>query len=413
MNEEKREEEINSSTEEKNCPRIDKKDLMLSLAVILLSGCVLSGAIPSAWVGLAGAALIVYTVIAIKNVGAIVQILLASIFATVMTFLPIVGTAILALILGAGVLAWLFMILPKCKWAPVLLLAIAYGLGFLVTSNPISPLLSFAFLPIAALMAWAHARDLGRTQTVLHALLGAILSILTALCVILWRKYGSINYDVLMRFVNDLKELFVTIGTEVGKMLWESVESAAAQTTLPAESMQKLQEMYAEVFGESNLRATADLTMGLAPAIITVPAIIISYLANVVLLRKYYNTEWRSLMTPASCSLTIGPATGVIYFVCFLIFMFANKTTVFTLAITNMCFILMPGLCLTGVNVILLNARRARGWRGVAHILLLVAAVCCLGVTSIYFVALWGAYAAISVALHQSIIQKMKDQDPK
>lgn len=413
MNEEKREENFNCSANEKARPQINKKDLALSLAAVLLSGCVLSGAIPSAWIGLAGAALIVYMIIAIKNIGAIIQILLASVLATVLTFLPVVGTAALALIIGTGVLSWLFMTLPKYKWTPVLLLILAYGLGFLVTSNPISPLLSLAFLPAAALMAWAHARDIGRTNTVLHALLGFVLTVLAALCVLLWRTYGGVNYDILMRFINELKQLFVTVGTEAGRLLWESLESASMQTTVPAESWQKLQEMYAEVFGESNLRTVADLLMGLAPALVTVPAIIIAYLANVVLLRKYYNTEWRSSMTPAACSLTVGPATGVIYFVCFLIFMFASKTNVFTLAVSNMCFILMPGLCLTGVNVILFNARRARGWMGVAHILLLVAAVCCLGATGFYFVALWGAYAAISAALHQKIIEKMKDQNQK
>ena len=83
------------------------------------------------------------------------------------------------------------------------------------------------------------------------------------------------------------------------------------------------------------------------------------------------------------------------------------------MAITNMCIILLPGLCLTGVNVILQNARRSKGFMGVASVLLLVAAVCCLGLSSFYFVALWGAYATITAALHQKIIQKMKDRDEK
>ena len=413
MNEEKREENLNSSAAEEFRPRLDNKDLIVSLAAVLFCGCVLSGVIPSAWIGLAIVVLFAYVVIAIRNVGAIIQMLLTSITATALTFLPVVGAATLALILGAGTLAWLFMTLPKYKWAPIALLAVAYVLGFLVTSSPISPLLAFAFLPAAALMAWAHARDLGRTSTVLHTVLGFLLTTLTALCILLWQTYGSVNYDVLTRFVNELKQTFVTIGTEVGKMLWESVESTSAQTTLPAASMEKLQEAYAAAFSESNLRTVADLLIGLAPALVTVPALIVSYLSDMVLLRKYYNTEWRSLMTPAACSLTVGPATGVVYFVCFLIFMFANKTTVFTMAISNMCFILMPGLCLTGVNVILLNIRRARGWMGVASILFLIVAVCCMGVSSFYFLALWGAYAAISAALHQSIMQKMKDQNQK
>ena len=407
------EEILNSSATEETRPSLDKKDLVLSLCAILLCGCVLSGAIPSAFIGLASAALFVSVVIAIRNVGAVVQILLTSILATVLTFLPAVGAGVLSLMLGAGTLAWLFMILPKYKWTPILLLAVAYGLGFLVTSNAVTPLLSLAFLPAAALLAWAHARDLGRTSTVLHTLLGFVLVALTALCVILWRSYGSIGYDVLMRFINELKQLFVTIGTEAGNIFWESIEDAAAQSALSAESMEALQKAYAETFAEANLRVMADMLMGLAPAIILVPTMIVSYLADVVLLRKYYNTEWRSNMTQAACTLTISPAAGVIYFVCFVIFMFANESSIFTMAVSNMCLILMPGLCLTGVNVILGNAQRASGFGRVAQILLLVSAICCLGTTGFYFVALWGAYATISAALHQKIMQKMKDENER
>lgn len=407
-------EENMQSFEAKNeSPKIDKKDLVLSLFAVLLSGCVLSGAIPASFIGLAVGALFAYTVIAVRNIGAVIQLLLISIIATVLTFLPISGAIVLALMLGTGTLAWLFMTLPKYKWAPIILLAVAYGLGFLVSSNPVTPLLSFAFLPAAALMAWAHARDLGRTSTVLHTLLGFVVAVLATLCVLLWRTYGSVNYDALTRFINDIKDLFITIGAEAGKILWESVESASAQSALGQESLEQLRESFAQVFSESNLRMVADTIVGLTPALVIVPALIISYLSNVVLLRKYYNTEWRSRMTPAACSLTIGPATGLIYFICFLIMMFANKQSTFLMAIYNMCLILLPGLCLTGVNVILQNARRSRGFMGVASVLLLVAAVCCLGLSSFYFVALWGAYATITAALHQKIIQKMKDRDEK
>ena len=413
MNEEKREENMQSSETGNSYPKLDKKDLILSLFAVLLCACILSGAIPASFIGLAAGALFAYTVIAVQNVGAVIQLLLTSIIVTVLTFLPVGGATTLALMLGTGTLSWLFMILPKYKWAPIGLLAVAYGLGFLATSNPVTPLLALVFLPAAALMAWAHARDLGRTSTVLHALLGFIITVLATLCILLLHTYGSVNYDVLVRFVNEVKALFVTVGTEAGKMLWESIESTSTQSTLPQESLEQLRENFAQVFNESTLRMVADTIMGLAPALITVPALIISYLSNVVLLRKYYNTEWRSRMTPAACSLTIGPAAGLIYFICFLIVMFVNKQSVFLMAIYNMCLILLPGLCLTGVNVILQNARRARGWMGVASILFLVVAVCCMGLSSFYFVALWGAYATITAALHQKIMQKMKDRDEK
>ena len=413
MNEEKRDENMQSPEAEMVSPKLDKKDLILSLAVVLLCGCVLSGAIPSAFVGFAAAILFAYTVVAVRNISAVIQLLLVSIIATVCTFLPIVGTAVLALMLGTGTLAWLFMTLPKYKWASACILILAYGMGFLITSNPVTPLLSLAFLPAAALMAWAHARDIGRTNTVLHALLGYVLVVLAALCAMLWYSYGSVNYDSLMRFVNEIKDLFVTVGTEAGKLLWESIESSSTQSTLTQESLEQLRESFNQFFNESSLRMMIDTLIGLVPALIIAPALIVSYLSNVVLLRKYYNTEWRSRMTPAACSLTIGPATGLVYFVCFLVVMFANQQSVFVMAIYNMCIILLPGLCLTGVNATLQNARRSRGWMGIVSILVLVGAVCCMGFSGFYFVALWGAYATIAAALHQKIMQKMKDRNEK
>ena len=410
MNEEKRENDIHSSPRG-DLPRLNVKDLLLSLAAVLLCGCVLSGAIPSEWMSLASAILFVYTVIAVRNAGAVIQILLASLIVTGITFLPVGGAVVLALIHGTGTLAWLFMVLPKYKWAPIGLLAAAYGLGVLVTANAVAPLFALAFLPAAVLMAWAHARDIGRTNTVLHTLLGFLIVALASLCVILWRTYGSINYDVLLGFVNELKTLFVTITTEMSKMFWETLEAVATPSALASESWEEFRTVYETTFSESSLRQLADYFMGLAPALVGVPTLILSYLANVVLLRKYYNTEWRAQMTPAACSLTVSPATGVIYFVCFLIAMFVEEQSVFLMAVSNMYFLLMPCLCLTGVNAILQNARRARGWMGVTSILFLVAVVCCMGTGSFYFVALWGAYVTVSNALHQKILQKMKEQD--
>ena len=413
MNEEKREETMQSTETQVVRLQLNKKDLFLSFAAVFLSACILSGAIPAAFVGLAAAALVVYAVIAVRNVGAIIQLLLSALIVTALTFLPVCGAAVLALTIGTGVLAWLFMILPKYKWAPAGLLLIAYALGALVTFDLVTPLLSLAFLPAAALMAWAHARDLGRTATVLHAFLGFVLAVLATLCVLLFRTYGAINYDVLMTFVNELKQIFVTVGVEAGKMLWESLESAAAQAAIPAESLEQLREAYAQVFSESNLRVTADTLMGLVPALVGVPALIISYLSGVVLLRKYYNTEWRRYMTPAACTLDISPAAAVIYVICMVLVIFINQQSVFLMAVTNMFLLLLPALALTGVNVVLHNARRVRGGLGKASVWLLVAAVCCMGVSSLYFLALWGAYVIVSSALHQKIMQKMKDQNEK
>ena len=118
-------------------------------------------------------------------------------------------------------------------------------------------------------------------------------------------------------------------------------------------------------------------------------------------------------MTPAACTLDVSPAAAVIYVLCMVLVIFINKQSVFLMAVTNMFLLLLPALALTGVNVVLHNARHANGWVGKASILLLIAAVCCMGVSCLYFLALWGAYVVVTAALHQKIIQKMKDQNEK
>ena len=81
--------------------------------------------------------------------------------------------------------------------------------------------------------------------------------------------------------------------------------------------------------------------------------------------------------------------------------------------IAGVLLLLLPALSLTGVNVVLYNARHAKGGFGKASVLLLAAVVCCMGVSSLYFLALWGAYVIVSSALHKKIMQKMKDQNEK
>lgn len=413
MNEEKREGQAPNATRESVLPQLERTDLILSLLAVLLCGCVLSGAIPAGWTFLASAALFVYVVIAVRHIASVTQILLTSVIVAVFTFLPVLGTSVLALIVGAGALAWLLLTLPKYKWAPLGLFVVAYGLGLLVTSNPVTPLLCLIFLPAAILLEWSHKRDVGRTKTVIYTFFGFLISVLVSFGVILWRAYGSISYDILVRFIEDIKALFVTVASEMGKMLVETLEATAAQASLPAETMAKLTETYEVAFSKGNLQVLADSVIGLTPALITAPGLIIAYLADVVLLRKYYNTEWRSQMTPAACTLTISPATGIIYTVCFLIMLFAAKQSMFLMTVNNLFLILLPGLCLTGVNTVLQNSRRARGWVRTASILLLVAAVCCMGVSGFYFIALWGAYATVAAALHQKIIQKLKEKDDR
>ena len=110
MNEEKREETMQSTDSKIARPKLNIKDLLLSLAAILVSACILSGAIPSAFVGLASLALFVYAVIAIRNAGAIIQLVLSALIATVLTFLPICGAAVLALAVQLGLEAQHFFL---------------------------------------------------------------------------------------------------------------------------------------------------------------------------------------------------------------------------------------------------------------------------------------------------------------
>ena len=107
---------------------------------------------------------------------------------------------------------------------------------------------------------------------------------------------------------------------------------------------------------------------------------------------------WMAFLFNFLASLVIGIITGIIPEISFLAGLYSLAA-------------LLPGLALVGINVILHNARRAGGWLGRASVVFVAAAMCCMGLSSFYFLALWGAYVTISAALHQKILQKMKDRD--
>jgi hypothetical protein len=271
--------------------------------------------------------------------------------------------------------------------------------------------LAFAFAPAAVLMALATVRDVGRTSTVLYTVGGFLISIVAFLCILLFKLYGAVSFDLLVHFVEELRVALVEALRGTGYLLWDLFVQSAEEAKVTAEQMEAVRNAYETAFNEANLQVLVNSVVGLAPAWIFIPTVTLAYGAHLFLLRRYYNTAWRSMMTPASCTVTVSATASVLYFVCFLIVIFIPRDSLFLMAVRNLFLILMPGLCLVGVHTIVFQVRRARGWFGVIWILLLAAMLCCAGFSSLYLLALWGAYAVVSVAIRKKILQKMKDMD--
>ena len=392
-------------------PPIEGKDLALAIAALLLCALFLGGCIPSNWTWLTTAALFACVVIAVRSTGSVLLLLSITLLASLLTLSMEGGAFVLSIMVGCGSMTWLLTVSKRHRYTAFVVLVAAYGVCWLVSSDPLYSALAFAFAPAAVLMALATVRDVGRTSTVLYTVGGFLISIVAFLCILLFKLYGAVSFDLLVHFVEELRVALVEALRGTGYLLWDLFVQSAEEAKVTAEQMEAVRNAYETAFNEANLQVLVNSVVGLAPAWIFIPTVTLAYGAHLFLLRRYYNTAWRSMLTPASCTVTVSATASVLYFVCFLIVIFIPRDSLFLMAVRNLFLILMPGLCLVGVHTIVFQVRRARGWFGVIWILLLAAMLCCAGFSSLYLLALWGAYAVVSVAIRKKILQKMKDMD--
>ncbi len=394
-------------TEER--PRVETKDAVLGVLAIFVCALILGGAIPSEWTWLAMAALFGYVVATVRSTGSVLILLAMAFVAFLFTLSMAAATLVLALIVGTGSLAWAFTVLGKQRYVGVIAVVAAFGLSLLLKSEPAVAALAFCFLPAAVLMALATVYDVGRTNTVLYTMGGFLLSGAVALAVVLFQSYGQVSFTALTTLVEDIRKAAMDAMRGTGWLILDMIEQSAEEVKLTGEQLEAMRDAYNSVFSEASIEALVYSVVGIAPALIFIPTVIVAFGAHLFLLRRYYNTAWRKMMTARSCTVVMSVTASVLYFICFLLVILISKNSLFLTAVQNLFLILVPGLALVGANTIMFQVRRARGWGGVAWILLLIAMLCCSGFSFVYFLGMWGAYAVVSAALHKKLIQMMKN----
>ena len=123
----------------------------------------------------------------------------------------------------------------------------------------------------------------------------------------------------------------------------------------------------------------------------------------------YLSTGWRQVLTRNFCVFTMSVTASVLYYVSFLFTLFANASSLLGATMQNVCLMLLPGFCVLGAWSLMARIRLSRGGARAFWILLCVSFVCCAGYSVLYFLALWGANATITVAMRNRMLQKLKE----
>lgn len=351
-------------------------------------------------------ALFVYTVITVRSPGAVGSILIVAVGVTLLSGTPVFGAMALSLIVGTGSLAWLLTV-KRPPYLAMLIPVLMFFLGWFITHDVWFSLLALSFVPAAILLAHATVTDRGRTSAILFAEGGLLLSVFVLIAIVIYRMYGALDGVTIARAVEETRGYFLHMLLTLREELILAVQATGA------EGMQAMVDQLNTVLSMENLNVVLSLLFNLIPAFLTIGCSIIAFESHLLLEMTYLSTGWKQVLTRNYCVFTMSVTASLLYYVSFLLTMFADGRTLFGAAMQNVCLILLPGFCVLGAWSLLARIRFSKGGSKIFWILLCASFVCCAGFSALYFLALWGANTTITMALRNRMIQKMREMGGK
>lgn len=319
-----------------------------------------------------------------------------------MLFGMAIAAVFLGLIVGCAASTYLFTVDKKgYACGAILIPALVSVLVFLITRDVIASILSLAFLPAAALLAFATLTDRGRTTAICYAMGGFLLTALAMIAVLVYQYQGELTVEALQRGVDGAREAFADLLIRARDLMVQMLtEMADEQTKVAYEQM-------LEMASDSLLRDVAGQIFTLLPALLTVTCSVLAFEAQVFLNASYRRSGLEAVLTENATRFTMSLTASMLYLIGFLLMIVLPMESVACSAAQNLTLILTPGLCLCGLMDLRILLIRAKGGTKAVLIVLLVSVLSCTGVSAIYMLAFWGAYAKIVTVLKQKMIEKM------
>ena len=307
-----------------------------------------------------------------------------------------VGAVLLSSVVGCATAAFLMTVLQRAFVGALVPLA-AFGVAYAVTGQLTTALAALSFLPAAALLTFATLRGRGRTTAICSAQCGLLLAVVGVFAVLIWKIYGTLGSTAIRAAIDAVREGVVRA--------FEAMRdyNLAAFEGVP---MGDAAEEWIERVNLLYSREMAEQIFLVFPAAIAVICGIIAYEAQALLNASYKTMGLGEVLTPNARFFSMSVTSAILFATSFILTMTTSSTSVMGAMMQNLTLILMPGLCVIGLQSIVMTVRQARGGARVIWLLILAFFVCCSGGV-FYMLAFWGAYGIIMMTLQKKMVEKI------
>jgi len=344
--------------------------------------------------------LFAYVVIMARVPASVALLLVPAVLTVILTAEFSVGAMVLSLVVGIACCTFLITT-SKHGYLAVLIPLAAVGAAYLIHMDLPIALSALIFLPASVLLAIATRLGKWRTTAICFGIGGLLIPLVGLLLAFLWKECGSFSREAIMGYVSNFRlDLVAELMEARDELLRIAKEDTSAQA-------KKLYDQISESFTDAAITSAVSQLLNLLPAIVAVICSVIAFEAQYLLNLIYTTVGLKCVVTREARAFCMSVPSAVLYAVGFLLMLFLPKGSMAEAVVQNLCLILVPGLCVVGVQHLFTMAAGAKGgWRTFLIISVLALFICYPG-GAFYILAMWGAYSVIAANIQRLMIEKM------
>ncbi len=316
-----------------------------------------------------------------------------------------IGAFVMALMIGTMSCTYL-LTASRLRWFSLLIPVAAFAATVVITGSLITALFALAFVPSAILLSYATLSGKGRTSAICFSTLGFVLVLLGVLAAVIATVKGGLGREQILSSVNDAREWLLALMQQFRDLLLEGTEGVLAEQTGEVGAQIK------QVLSDEALTELIAQLFNILPGISVVFFSVISFEAQMLLNAGYHRAGLDAVLTRETRFLTVSVSAAVLYAVSFVLMLVIPITSIVSAVVQNLALILMPILCVIGIQGLLLSLSRSRGGVRVLLSFMILFLLCCSGGSALYILAMWGAYTRIMILVQQKMLEKMGGGQP-
>lgn len=301
------------------------------------------------------AVLFLYVVRMARMPGTVLTLLLSAVLPVIFTSMFSAGALFLSVSVGTMAAAYLMMTarFPVVGAIPSVGALIVM---LIVTGDWQVSLLSLALLPAAYFLSHATAAGMRRVSSIARAEVGLLLVLVLIALAVVFRSRGSISPDTLRAYAEEARERLS--GYLIGAR--DELKDLLMREGQPSEQAE-MEKLFGSVLDDVTIRNAVSGLFNLLPGICAVLCGVAAYEAQIFLTTALIRNGHRQKVSPVSLLFAMHPIPAILFLLSFLLAVVTDGTSFFSVVVTNLYLIFLPGFCLTGVQLLLLMFTRSGG----------------------------------------------------